>query len=54
MTLSKTKLVTVDRKYSFPKEQIQKAVLDTYAELGIILPEKKKKRKYSKSKTENI
>ena len=53
MTLSKTKLVAVDRKYSFPKEQVIKAVLDTYAELGITLPEKKK-RKPSKSKTENI
>ena len=54
MTLSKTKLIKVDRKFSITREAAEKAVMDTYAELGIILPEKKKKRKPSKPKTENV
>ena len=54
MTLSKTKLIKVDRKFSITREAAEKAMLDAYAQLGIVLPEKKKKRKLSNPKTENI
>ena len=38
MTLSKTKLIKVDRKFSITREAAEKAMLDAYAQLGIILP----------------
>lgn len=50
MTISKTKLVIVDRKFSLKRFDVEKAMLEVYAELGIELPKKRKTGRASKTK----
>jgi hypothetical protein len=50
MTISKTKLVKVNRKFSLKRSDVEKAMLEVYAELGVELPKKRKVIKASKTK----
>ena len=48
MTISKTKLVTVNRKFSLKRSDVEKAMREVYAELGVELPKKRKAVKAAK------
>lgn len=48
MTKSKTKLLTMDRKFSVKRAVVEKVILDIYAELGWRIPRTRKKRNTKK------
>jgi len=51
MRRSKTVLLTMERKFTFPREVVEKAVMKAYEELGIKLPKEPRplKKKVSKN-----
>ncbi len=51
MTKSKTKLIKVERKFSVDRAVVEKAALEAYAELGIVLPGKQQSAKKLKAKS---
>lgn len=42
MRRSKTKLLTLDRKFSVDRSVVEKAALEVYAEMGIKFPKKRR------------
>ena len=50
LTKSKTKLLTVDRKFSVKRSVVEKAVREVYEAMGFEVPENSKLAKPSKAK----